>query len=103
MKKILLIITFFMILCPAHVYSWDGYDYDTDDYIEIDNAFSVKPENDIEIYDYNDESYHDVYVISINRDGAMIIEVFDYDTGDYRTFEMMMGAAMQEKTGNIVI
>lgn len=36
MKKILLIISFLMILCPALVYSWDGYDYDTDDYIEID-------------------------------------------------------------------
>jgi hypothetical protein len=33
----------------------------------------------------------------------MIIEVFDYDSGDYRTFEMLLEAAMQEKTGNIVI
>jgi len=27
----------------------------------------------------------------------MIIEVFDYDTGDYRKFEMLIGAAMLEK------
>lgn len=33
----------------------------------------------------------------------MIIEVFDYDAGDYRTFEMLMEAAMREKIGNIVI
>jgi hypothetical protein len=103
MKKIVLIISFLMILCPAHLYAWDGYDYDTDDYIEFDHPFSVKPGNDVEIYDYSDESYHDVYVISINRDGTVIIEVFDYDTGDYRTFEMRMEAAMLEKIGNIVI
>jgi uncharacterized protein YxeA len=58
MKKILLIITFLMIFCPAHAYSWDGYDYDTDIDIEIENRYSVKLENDIEIYDYHDESYH---------------------------------------------
>ena len=92
-----------MLLCPALVYSWDGYDYDTDDYIEFDSQDSAKPGNDVEIYDYTDESYHEIYVISINRDGDMIIEVFDYDAGDYRTFEMLMEAAMREKIGNIVI
>jgi len=97
MKKIVLIITFLIILCPVLVYSWDGYDYDTDDYIEFDHPFSVKSGNDVEIYDYSDESYHEVHVISVNRDGAMIIEVFDYDTGDYRKFEMLIGAAMLEK------
>lgn len=96
MKKILLIITFLMILCPALVYSWDGYDDDTDNYIEIENQESVKPGKDIEIYDYSDESYHEVYVISVNRNSAVIIEVFDYDSGDYRTFEMMEEAKRQE-------
>ena len=96
MKKIVLIITFLMILCPALVYSWDGYDYDTDDYIEFDHPLSVKPGNDIEIYDYSDETYHDVYVISVKRNGTVVIEVFDHDTGDYRTFEMMDEIKAQE-------
>lgn len=87
-KKIVLIISLLVILCPALVYSWDGYDYDTDDYIEIDHPFSVKPGNDVEIYDYSDESYHEVYVISVDRTATVIIEVFDYDTGDYRTFQI---------------
>ena len=91
MKKILLIITILMILCPALVYSWDGNDCDTGNYIEIDNPFSVKPGNDIEIYDYSDDSYHDVHVITTKQDGAMIIKVFDYNTGDYRTSEMLLG------------
>lgn len=56
-----------MLLCPALVYSWDGYDYDTDDYIEFDSQDSAKPGNDVESYDYTDESYHEIYVISINR------------------------------------
>ena len=96
MKKIVLIITFLMILCPTLVYSWDGYDYDTDDYIEFDHPLSVKPGNDVEIYDYSDETYHDVYVISVKRNGTVVIEVFDHDTGDYRTFEMMDEIKAQE-------
>lgn len=96
MKKILLIITIFMILFPALAYSWDGYDYDTDNYVEFDHPFSVKPGNDVEIYDYSDDSYHDVHIITIKQEGTTIIEVYDYDTGDYRTFEMLIGAAMQE-------
>jgi hypothetical protein len=53
------------MLIPS--YAWDGYDYDTDDYIEFYHPFSVKPGNDIEVYDYGDESYHEVYVISVDR------------------------------------
>ncbi|MGO9137877.1 MAG: DUF5334 family protein [Syntrophales bacterium] len=66
----------------------DGYDYDTGNYVEIENQDSVIQGNDIEIYDSSDKSYHDVYVISVNRNAAVIIEVFDYDAGKYRTFEM---------------
>ena len=69
MKKLWLImlpITLFLINVNLS-YAWDGYDYDTDDYIEIDHTFSVKPGNDVEIYDYSDESYHEVYVISVDR------------------------------------
>lgn len=96
MKKILLILTFLMILCPDLVFAWDSYDYDTGNYIEIDNQDSVIQGNDIEINDYNDECYHDVYVIFLNHNGVVIIEVFDYNTGDYRTFEMMEEAKIQE-------
>ena len=46
------------------------------------------PGRDIEIYDYYDESYHDVSVLSVAQNGSVTIEVFDHDTGDYRTFEM---------------
>jgi hypothetical protein len=75
-------------LSPVHLSAWDGYDYDTDNYIEIDNPGEVVPGNDVVIYDYDDESYHEVYVISVDRNGDVMVEVFDYDRGDYRTFEM---------------
>jgi hypothetical protein len=74
-----------LILYQVNLYAWDGYDYDTSNYIEIEH--SVVAGKDIEIYDYDDESYHDVLVISINRN-RIDLEVFDYDTSNYRTFEM---------------
>lgn len=74
-----------LMLCPADLRAWDGYDYDTGSYIEMEHP--AKPGADVEIYDYDDETWHDVTVISINNHGTDM-EVFDFDTGDYRTFEM---------------
>jgi hypothetical protein len=96
MKKIVLIISLLMILYPTLVYSWNGYAYDTDNYVEIDNQDSVKPGADVKIYDYSDNSYHNVYVISVDRNGTVTIDVFDYDTGDYRIFEMIEEGSEQE-------
>jgi len=74
-----------LVFCPAHLWAWDGYDYDTGSYIEMEHP--ANPGADVEIYDYDDDTWHDVTVISINNHG-MVIEVFDHDTDDYRTFEM---------------
>jgi hypothetical protein len=89
MKTICLTILFIFFLSFAHAFAWDGYDLDKDDYIQIPNKESVIPGNDIEIYDYSDKTYHNAYVISVKRNGAVMIEVLDYDTEDYRTFEMI--------------
>lgn len=96
MKKIALIIALLVLLSPTLAYSWSGYDNGTDNYIEIDNKDSVKPGADVRIYDYGDKSYHDVYVISVDRNGDVTIDVFDYDTGDYRIFEMTEEEKRQE-------
>lgn len=85
-----------LLLCPLNICAWDGYDHDSEDYIEIENPALVVPGQDIEIYDHSDETYHDVYVISVQRNGTVVIEVFDNDTGDYRTFEMMDEVKTQE-------
>ena len=78
-----------LLLCPLNLCAWDGYDHDSEDFIEIENPALVMPGQDIEIYDYSDETYHDVNVISVQRNGTVVIEVFGNDTGDYRTFEMI--------------
>jgi len=98
MKRSLLMIFLltFLLFCPLNLCAWDGYDLDKDDYIQIPNTESVIPGQDIEIYDYSDETYHDAYVISVKRNGAVMIEVLDYDTWDYRTFEMMDQIKAQE-------
>lgn len=76
-----------LLLFPLSAFSWDGFDYDTGDYIEIDDAviLSVKPGVVIQIFDYEDGDYHAVEIISLNETN---IEVFDEDTYEYRTFEM---------------
>lgn len=71
-----------------NLYAWYGYDYDSEDDIEIENPASVIPGKDIEIFDYEDDTYHRVQVISIMRQAQVIIEVYDYGNGEYRTFEM---------------
>jgi GTPase len=65
--------------------SWDGYDYDTGNYIEVESGNLVRSGNEIEIYDYQTGEYKNVEVESI-KDKEL--EVYDHETGEYRTFEM---------------
>ena len=82
MKKYLLILLSLVIL-PC--YSWDGYDYESGGYIEVESGNLVRAGNDIEIYDHEAGEYRDVEVQSVSGDE---LEVYDYTTGEYRTFEM---------------
>lgn len=79
---LLLLLTF-----PLSAYSWDGFDYDTGDYIEIDDSDrrSIKPGTIIQIYDYDDRDHHTVEIMSVS---ATSIEVYDQDADEYRIFEM---------------
>ena len=90
MKRSLTVIllTGLILFCPLSIHAWDGFDYDSGDYIEIENPELVAPGKDIQVYDYSDGAYHDVNVISVVRDETVIIEIFDHDTGNYRSFEM---------------
>ena len=98
MKRINLIITLMIaiLLLPAYLYAWNGYNFDSDNYIEIEDPASVVPGKKIEIYDHEDESYHHVLIISVTKKDITFIEVFDHDTGDYRTFEMEDETKAQE-------
>ena len=71
------------------VLAWDGYDYETGQYVEVEDGNLVRPGEEIEIYDYETGSYHDVEVQDINRTGRSVeLEVYDYETGEYRYLEM---------------
>lgn len=86
MKKLLLLS---LCLLSFPVIAWDGYDYETGSYIEIEKGNLVREGEDIEIYDYGTGEYKNVEVQDIDSFGSTVeVEVYDYDTGEYRTFEM---------------
>ena len=88
-KKIIILLTFSLLLMPMFIFAWDGYDYEKGSYIEIGKGNLVRSGKDIEIYDYGTGEYKDVEVESIERSGNSVeVKVYDSSTGEYRTFEM---------------
>lgn len=88
LQRLLMTIFVMGLLLPISIFAWDGYDYDKDSYIEIEDEDSVVPGNHVVIYDYGDESYHEVNIISVKRDNNVFVEVFDYINNEIRVFEM---------------
>ena len=73
------------------MFSWDGFDYDTGNYIEIDDSdmSSIARGVVIQIYDNEDSNHHTVEIMAIIKTvDETNIEVLDQDTDEYRTFEM---------------
>ena len=69
--------------------AWDGYDWDSGSYVEIESGNLVREGETIEIYDYEDGRYKDVDVESITSSGfGTEVEVYDWDSGAYRTLDM---------------
>lgn len=69
--------------------AWDGYDYETGNYIEIDKGNLVRSGEEIEYYDYESGEYRYGEVQNIESSGGGAeVEVYDYESGKYRTFEM---------------
>ncbi len=66
--------------------TWEGYDYDTGQYIEIEDEEDLTEGKDIEFYDHRDNKYHEGSIVSITRNGGLEIEIYDYDTKKHRTF-----------------
>ena len=78
-----------VLILPTLSFAWDGYDYESGSYVEIDKGNLVRSGQDIEIYDYGTGEYKDVEVQSIRGSGpGAELEVVDYDTGEYRTLDM---------------
>lgn len=88
------LICFIMILIlifPLSVFSWDGFDYETGNYIEIADSEipSLASGAVIQIYDNEDSNHHTVEIMSVVKTlDETNIEAFDQDNDEYRTFEM---------------
>ena len=88
MKVCILLLTAFLIF-PDLAVAWDGYDYDSQSYIDIEKGNLVREGEEIEFYDYESGEYRTAEVEDVqgSGDGAEV-EVYDYESGEYRSFEM---------------
>lgn len=69
--------------------AWDGYDYETGSFVEIEKGNLVRQGRDIEFYDWEAGEHRTAEVQSIRRFGNSVeVEVMDYETGELRTFDM---------------
>jgi len=82
----------FVLICffiPQRSIAWDGYDYDSGNYVEIEKGNLVRPGEEIEYYDYGSGEYKKADVESIRSTGSSVeVEVYDQESGEYRTFDM---------------
>jgi hypothetical protein len=80
---------FLLIITSTLAQAWDGYDYESGSYVEIDSGNLVRSGEEIEVYDYGAGEYKIVEVESISGSGSGVeLEVYDPDTGDTRILEM---------------
>ena len=89
MKKLITKIVIGLALIPITALAWDGYDYESGSYVEIDKGNLVREGEEIEYYDYESGEYRSGDVESIESSGSGAeVEVYDHESGEYRTFEM---------------
>lgn len=88
MKLIKILLSVSTIATCLECQAWDGYDYDSSTYIEIEKGNLVREGLEIEFYDYS-KGYSTGTIESISRSGSSVeIEVTDEQTGESRIFEM---------------
>ena len=88
MKKLFISFSI-MILTPVITLAWEGYDYETGNYVEIETGNLVREGEKVEYYDYESGEYRYGEVQDIESSGSGAeVEVYDYESGEYRTFEM---------------
>jgi hypothetical protein len=89
MKLLYLVILIALISCVSNSYAWDGYDYESGSYVEIEKGNLVREGEEIEYYDYESGEYRTGDVESIESSGSGAeVEIYDHDSGEYRTFDM---------------
>lgn len=83
MKKLSLLLA--PVLFSTQIFAWDGYDYDSSSYIEVESGTLVREGLDIDVYDYESGTYKTYEVDSVDSGS---LEVYDYESGEYRSFDM---------------
>ena len=89
-SSLICLIMILILSCPLPVFSWDGIDYETGNYIEIDDSDipSIAPGVVIQIYDNEDSNHHTVDITSVVKNSDETnIEVFDQDTVDCQSMD----------------
>ncbi len=87
MRVAICVVAALMSVAAAH--AWDGYDYQSGTYVEIEKGQLVRPGREVEYYDYGKGQYRYGDVESIRRYGSSVeVEVYDQESGEYRTFDM---------------
>ena len=87
MRNLIIIWSILALTSPAA--AWDGYDYESGNYVEIEKGQLVRPGREIEYFDYDKGEYRYGDVESIRDSGSSVeVEVYDQESGEYRTFEM---------------
>lgn len=87
MRNLLIICATLALTYPAA--AWDGYDYESGNYVEIGKGQLVRPGREIEFFDYGKGEYRYGDVESIQDGGSTVeVEVYEQESGEYRTFEM---------------
>lgn len=78
-----------LFVIPITSFAWNGYDYESGNYVEIEEGNLVREGEEIEYYDYESGEYRYGEVQDIQSFGSGAeVEVYDYDSGEYRTFDM---------------
>lgn len=78
-----------LLTVSAPASCWSGYDWEKGTYVEIEKGQLVRSGRSIEIYDSDKGDYKEVEVESIRRRGNKVeVEVFDNESGEYRSLEM---------------
>jgi hypothetical protein len=76
----------FIFLLSTFGHSWDGYDYTTGNYIDIESYdHGGRGEGEVEFYDYGTGTYKSGY-LDMHPGGSGTL--YDYETGEYRDVDM---------------
>jgi hypothetical protein len=82
--KLLSVLIF--LLFSSSTFSWDGYDYESGSYVDIESYdHGGRGEGEVEFYDYESSEYRSGYLdMHQGGDGTL----YDYETGEYRELDM---------------